>query len=312
MPYDISLEWNGDALASTPTNRSSLIQLAAATPELEQIAHLLSLDAEAVGARAPYFRAQTPTSDLILKLNLSEVEIHWSRAVASVDGGLAPPVVGSGTLADTSVTWLLQERASVGLGTERADNAVMMAAGAQFHMFGRDYDAGRSAPGGHPERPTELIDELLMASRTEGVPAEVDVLVDHVTDDWERLTNSVVIDWCHGDLHPGNVVRRSSKAPGLLIGFNPRRSPWIFDAAWLAGTALVLDMKPTYRWLFDLLRGERERALGERVPDADFDRAAQLVAGWYAVMCWRRQPVERRRDSTLRELVANEVRRAIG
>ena len=311
MPDEVALEWIGDALAVTPTNLSSLIQLAAATPELERVADVLSLDSQAVGSRAPYFRAHSSGTDLILKLNLSADELHWSTVVGSAEADLAPRVVGSGTLAGTSVTWLLQERVACRLGTSRAENAVMMAAGARFHSFGRSYDGARSARGGHPERPAELIDELVVASGTEGAPVELGALVERAADDWERLTNCIIADWCHGDLHPGNVVRRSSESPGLLIGFNPRHAPWIFDAAWLAGTALVLDVKPTYRWLFDLLRIARERVLGERVSDSDFDRAVQLAAGWYAAMCWRRQPAERRNDPALRALVANTVRCAI-
>lgn len=97
----------------------------------------------------------------------------------------------------------------------------------------------------------------------------------------------------------------------MLIGFNPRRAPWIFDAAWLAGNALALDVQPLYHWVFDLLRDARQRVLGERLSDRDYDRAVTLVAAWYSLMCWRRQPMVRQRDQKLRGLVERQVEAAL-
>lgn len=151
----------------------------------------------------------------------------------------------------------------------------------------------------------------MAACRVEGAPAASSVLANRVSEDWARLLDVVCIDWCHGDLHPGNVVRRTPDGPGLLIGFSPRRAPWVFDAAWLAGNALVLDVKPLYRWLFDLLRDARHRVLGERLPDRDYERVVTLVGAWYALMCWKRQPAGRQRDEKLRALVDSHVRSAL-
>lgn len=307
---EASLEWNGDSLSPTPANEGALLHLASATSELEDIAHLGSPDREAVGSRAPYFRASTADGDRILKLNVSDAEAGWSTVVSSKDLDLAPRTYGSGTLADTSIRWLLQERVGGRVGTSRGDNEVMMDAGARFHRLGREA-VGPAAPGGHPEDAAQLGDELWAASRTPGAPAAAALLAERASEDWARLLNVVSIDWCHGDLHPGNVVRRAPDAPGLLIGFNPRRAPWVFDAGWLAGIALVLDVKPLYRWLFDLLRGARHRVLGERLPDRDYERVVTLVGAWYALMCWKRQPTARHRDEALRALVEHQLKSAL-
>lgn len=183
---EVKMEWNEDSLAATPANESALLRLAAGTPELQHIANLLKPDRDSIGSRAPYFHAATSEGDLILKLNLPEVELQWSTIVATEDPDLAPRTYGSGTLGDSSITWLLQERVGSRLGTSRTDNEVMMNAGARFHLVSR-HAARPAAPGGHPQDAAELVGELRAASLVAGAPKAAAVLTERAYADWARL-----------------------------------------------------------------------------------------------------------------------------
>src|SRR5687767_5761 len=117
---------SGDAIPRTPANVAALVGLADASPELADFAGRWTLDTGAVGSRSPYLTTHTADGRVILKINVSDVEVAWASAVADLDGGLAPRVYDAGTFAGTDVRWLLQERVAGSVSTTRAGNRSMM------------------------------------------------------------------------------------------------------------------------------------------------------------------------------------------
>jgi hypothetical protein len=310
----VGLTWTGvgdDAIARTTHNVERLIEMARATPALDKHVSAIGLDEVAVGSRAPYLMGVAEGAQpVVVKINLSDVELAWAQAVARLDGELAPKVLATGVFPGTQITWLVQERLEHLVPTTRLGNQTMMEAAARLHLLGRTTSLPPGAPGGHPQTLADLT-AVLESAVMKGAPPEAEELLRRARRDWDRLLEVAGVDWCHGDLHPGNVVRRTETGPGLLIGFHPRHAPWTFDAGWIAGLALVLDRRPLYRWLFDLLREARASVMGERLSDRDYELVVSLTAAWYAVICWSKRDDDAWADPTVRRLVSAQVSEAL-
>lgn len=205
-----------------------------------------------------------PSGDVIeaiVKAPVSYRELFWTTRLGEVDPMWwesdesqrmpVPRVLSSGTeLGGYDVAWLVQERiqgetVSKSMDADRLDQLFL--ATARFHAMARGVKpAERTEPIGEPDWRS-----LLERARTKCIDNAIARL-----DSWLRVIDAVdrvlpaLLDrwhsramdtWCHGDLHPGNVMirdgcmeRNSDRRCAVLIDFaliHPGH--WVEDALYL-------------------------------------------------------------------------------
>jgi hypothetical protein len=222
--------------------------------------------------------------DAMVKLPVGPVEHRWTCALGSVEPGqwlarwaLAKPtprVLASGTtLGGYDLAWLVVERLhGPALANDRMDEQAaldLLRAAADFQA-----DAIRAAPLGPGPAPPDwerLLERSRELCRAGGVPdaqrwneqiKTVQRALPVLRRRWEtRPINA----WCHGDLHPGNALRRTgpdgTNVCVLVDLALVHAGHWVEDALYLErqfwGHEKMLGLKPVPT----LARLRRERGL---------------------------------------------------
>ncbi|MCC6427744.1 MAG: aminoglycoside phosphotransferase family protein [Phycisphaerales bacterium] len=237
------------------------------------------------GAATGFARWTSPDGrgvDVLVKLPIGPVELEWTTRLAGVGVGTStghdrwdaeeslalasPRVMAAGaSLGHYDLAWLIVERLpGKTLSDEHNEAAIrdLLHAAADFH----DHTA-RARPVDEQPKPHEweaLIDKARHAARDSGIAESqrwneaikrVQRFQGSLISRWEhRKINT----WCHGDLHPGNALRRAEPYAGAGI---PRRGVvlidlalvhpghWLEDALYLerlfwARTDLLFGVKP--------------------------------------------------------------------
>lgn len=188
-------------------------------------------------------------TEVLVKLPVGPVEYRWTTQLSgATDNGHAQPtarVVACGTsLAGYDLAWLIVERLdghtlSHGWCKEALDDLLKCAA----HMQAR---AAAGVPvGGAPPSPDwgRLVARAREVARTSELPEaqhwnEVEKRVQKYLPRLAARWDARPIDsWCHGDLHPGNAMRRKpggAEAPCVLIDLAlVHAGNWVEDAVYL-------------------------------------------------------------------------------
>jgi hypothetical protein len=204
--------------------------------------------------------------DAIVKVPVGYREYYWSTRLGEVDPMWwessecerlpVPRMLASGTeLGGYDVAWLVEEKVAgkpVSRNLDADSLEQVFLAAARFHAHTREIrPAERSERAGEPDWR-----KLLDRSRTRCRDNEIAEM-----DDWLRAIDGVdrvlpaLVDrwhtrpmdtWCHGDLHPGNVMLRegcmqatsranaSDRRCGVLIDFSlVHPGHWVEDALYL-------------------------------------------------------------------------------
>ncbi len=198
--------------------------------------------------------------DAIVKVPVGYSEYYWSTRLGEVDPMWweseecrhlpVPRVVAHGMeLGGYDIAWIVQERiAGQTVGKDLDDERMnqLFLAAARFHTRTRAIKpAERTEPASEPDwraildrgRTRATDNELNRLDEWLGAIDAVDRLLPTLLDRWHARPMDT---WCHGDLHPGNVMIRddcmASADPrcGVLIDFSlVHPGHWVEDALYL-------------------------------------------------------------------------------
>lgn len=188
---------------------------------------------------------------VMVKLPIGPTELRWTERLSrstrtAVGGALVPEVFACGdNIGGIDLAWLVMEKIQgKPLSTGLDERAVreLLASTHEFHMA-----AGAHAdPGASPPPPTNWVENVSRsrdAVRTHGLPDSqrwnealrsvqkaLPVLV-------RRWSGRAINTWCHGDVHPGNAMRRASDhAPERCVLIDlalVHAGHWVEDAVYL-------------------------------------------------------------------------------
>ncbi len=217
---------------------------------------------------ASWRTGQGQSCDVLVKLPVGPFELDWTTKLAgladeSVQGtqvwdlpesrALATPrVMAAGrTLGNYDLAWIIVERlAGRTLADEHSERSVrdLLHAAADFHACALRVRPLDENPAPHDW--VHLIDRARHAARDAGIPDsqrwnelihKVQKILPSLITRWDRRRINV---WCHGDLHPGNALRRAEPHVG---------------AAAQRGGAVLIDLALVHpgHWVEDALYLER-------------------------------------------------------
>ncbi len=207
------------------------------------------------------WRDETTETPVMVKLPVGSREHRWTTSIAALharsnvgpdsgtDAGPTPRVLAAGTeLNGYDLAWLVVERLSgKPLSSALTAEAVhdLLDAAARFHAA-----ALRASPNLRPaDEPPQAHDwDGLLAKSREMVKDSGLTEARHWKEAVKRVQRALprlkakwaarkIDTWCHGDLHPANVLRRASKSsasPCVLIDLAMVHSGhWVEDAVYL-------------------------------------------------------------------------------
>lgn len=213
--------------------------------------------------------------EVIVKLDVTESALYWTRTLAEHCGTLAPRVFASGDqIGELDVCWLVMERLRPppDPATQLAD---AVAASVALHLAGPKvdltlaYDAKQPAIRGWLER-----------AAADSAPPAASLLMETLDTDWAWLEARCEPSLAFGDLHAGNVLARDDGSV-VLIDPIPRVSPWLFDAAY----AQVISASPNAGFCLSVAKARIAAGL-PALDGPDFTRAETLFLGWMAALWW--------------------------
>lgn len=238
-----------------------------------------------------------PARRAIVKLPVGPVELHWSRDLARVEpdprGPLVPRVLAAGdSIGGLDLGWLVSERLEgKPLSTCLDEAAVhdLLRTLVEFQIAAprvRPVDPARD----HPQplnwdtnilRAKQAVRESKMPEQQRWLEALRHVYrhLDHVVGRWNARE---VHTWCHGDLHPGNALRRAPGTPSercVLIDLAMvHAGHWVEDAVYLerqfwGHSELLHGIKP----LAEVSRLRREAGLPVETHSTDVAIARRLL-----------------------------------
>jgi len=197
--------------------------------------------------------------DAIVKVPVGYREYFWTTGLGEVDPMWwnsercrhlpVPRVCASGmTLKGYDIAWLVIERIS-GKPISRAMSASnlerLFAAAAHFHRLASELKPAADAAPPPPPDWMALLDRAAEACRDNEIQHTdrwlrvIDRTREMLPDLVERWSARVMDSWCHGDLHPGNVLMRcDATCPGeqcgVLIDLGlVHAGHWVEDALYL-------------------------------------------------------------------------------
>ncbi|QOJ00472.1 MAG: aminoglycoside phosphotransferase family protein [Phycisphaeraceae bacterium] len=179
----------------------------------------------------------------MIKIPVSEGELRWTRDIAGVDDDPpVPRVLGHGeTAAGKPVRWLVVERLAgkpLSAGLDERGATDLIATTFAFHAA-----AAKVRPVDEAPKPVDWADAVHRAReavKTHGMPEpgrwaealrHIEKAAGHLAARWEaRPINT----WCHGDLHPGNALRRGGHTGRcVLVDLDlVHAGHWIEDAVY--------------------------------------------------------------------------------
>jgi hypothetical protein len=211
----------------------------------------------AATARAKFSLTDGRIADVIVKLPVGPAEYRWTTGMEGLDApegphcelehGCTPRVFAAGTeLGGYDLAWLVVERLAgqpLSHHTDHEGVHDLMAAAVDWYARAATL---RSIAGAEPPRrdwsePLHRAREALKSATIADHHRWVDA-VKHVQKALPRLTqlweSRPINTWCHGDLHPGNVMRRAGMGDGhgrcVLIDLAMvHAGHWVEDAVYL-------------------------------------------------------------------------------
>lgn len=184
--------------------------------------------------------------EVVVKLPVGPIEHRFTTALAATDAP-TPRVVAHGSeVGGYDLAWLVMERLpGQPLSLDKGEGvfAELAEAAAAFHMH-----APRVMPAGAPKNPPDwhaLLGKSRESLRVNEVPdgQRWKEAVKHVQKALPRLVakweSRPITGWCHGDLHPGNAMRRPEGSPWgpprcvLLDLAEAHPGNWVEDAVYL-------------------------------------------------------------------------------
>lgn len=184
---------------------------------------------------AKYRLSESATIEVVVKLPVGPAELRWTSALGAVDHAAwdapetarkpTPRVVACGSeLAGYDLGWIIVERLGGQLVSSRLDAAEvedLLRVAADFH------DAARRVRPDIDEAPRSPDWELLVARSREAAKAGGLAEAQRWNEAIKKVQKALPVlaarwaarpinTWCHGDLHPGNAMRRAcaGAAPG--------------------------------------------------------------------------------------------------
>jgi hypothetical protein len=205
----------------------------------------------AATARGRFALTDGRVADVIVKLPVGPAEYRWTTRMEGLDApegphcelerGCTPRVFAAGTeLGGYDLAWLVVEKLpGVPLSHQLDADAVHDLLGATVDWYGR---AAALRPLDGAEPPVRDWSGVLHRAREALKTAEISDherwvdAVKHVQRALPRLTeiwaSRPINTWCHGDLHPGNAMRRAGRC--VLIDFAlVHAGHWVEDAVYL-------------------------------------------------------------------------------
>jgi hypothetical protein len=247
-------------------------RLAGSVQEAVGIHEILRLD---VHSDSLLYRAELDGREVILKLDVSERALYWTRTLSEHCPTISPKLIASGDqLGDLDVRWVVMERLEA--PPDFAEQLVdAVTASVAVHLAGprvnlsMAYDVGQAAIRGWLQR-----------AAADSAPMGTSQLLDSLETDWLWLDSRCASSLAFGDLHAGNVMARDDGSV-VLIDPIPRVAPWMFDAAY----AQVISATPTSQLCSSV--AQARQAVGLPVLSGpDLSRAESLFLGWMAALWW--------------------------
>ncbi len=233
---------------------------------------------QASGSSTGYALLDTPSGpeEVVVKMPVGEQEHAWTVGLgaAAAENGPTPRVFASGdVLGAHAVRWFVCERCPgqpISHGISRESVEALLEATADWYVAAGHVRAPADPPDGpdwaqllHKSRDFLRDSRPAHAQRWNSAVHAVEKILDRLVAKWETRP---ITTWCHGDLHPGNAMRRASGQCMLLDLSLVHAGHWVEDAVYLErlfwGHSEKLEgLKPT-KHLAKLMR-ERKAVHGE-------------------------------------------------
>lgn len=196
--------------------------------------------------------------EAFVKLPVGPVEHAWSTLLTGPDEGPTPRVLAEGReLGGHDLAWLVTEKLGGGSLASNLDGSGVQEILSTLARFQRAALEKRAVDEPPPRRDwAGLVERARELVRAHGIAEEqrwnealkkVQRVVGVLGQRWEgRPVNS----WCHGDLHPGNAMRRGVSGGCVLVDLAlVHAGHWIEDAVYLerqywAKPELLCGVKP--------------------------------------------------------------------
>ncbi len=212
-------------------------------------------------------RDHAPPIEVMVKMPVGPIELRWTSALGVCDAGsfghpaslarVTPRVLASGaSLGGYDIGWLVVEKLAgphMPKHMDAGEITELIAATLEFHASATPIEAIKAKPASpHWEQLVERSRETCKNHVVAGEQHWNDMLkkvqraLPALKGAWERRP---ITTWCHGDLHPGNAMRRIVTAGGVDSGGFGAKSPLV-----LIDLALV---HPGH-WMEDALYLERQ------------------------------------------------------
>jgi hypothetical protein len=270
--------WEGAERSLSDAGYSQLERALAESEELR--GRLEDVGRESWGMRRRHLSATwiPSRSPVVMKLDVTDVELAWTRAIDAKASGLVPELFASGErLGPLDVRWLVHERMPFTLShawPDGLDVDMLIDTGVRFQRAARGIDLPVTWEYSDVGRRRRL-----EAAIEAGAPPAANVLLETLDENWQWLRSTFGSEVLFGDLITPNVgVREGPPAwsDGLLLDVGAVRGPWPMDAAWPEGK----NGRGHYRGLVrKMARARRRRGLATGSDDA-IDRASAIVIAW--------------------------------
>jgi hypothetical protein len=183
---------------------------------------------------------------VMVKLPVGPIEYRWCLTLARCAKGLTPDVLAHGTtLGAYDMAWVIVEKIEgdalwheVTHGKSESAIHDLLDADFAFQQAAGDLEEGDTS---RPKQPDwhALVERSRMTCRAGAIPHaqkwndhlhRLQRALDVLQRMWEGRTMAA---WCHGDLHPGNAIRRRDGAVALIDLALVHPGHWMEDALYL-------------------------------------------------------------------------------
>lgn len=231
------------------------------------------------------------TTPAIVKLPVPALEHRWTVLMGDGAHGPTPRVLAHGDMiGERRVDWLVLERLPGAPLSANLDEQAVLDLVRTAAVFQQQAAARRAVDEAPKDKDWHaLVDRARTVVRMHGIPEEqrwndalrlVQKSLDSLVARWRARP---IDAWCHGDLHPGNALRRAPSdvpdaSPAVLIDLALVHSGhWVEDAVYLerlywARPALLHGVKPVSA----LAKARRELGLPTDEPGGAYVEIANL------------------------------------